>query len=797
MSNANFNYDSAAVLVGQSGSAATNGTDMLARDLLRKYMKSVSPYHYLSTKAVYVTLTIVIPLVILFSLNENLRSLLLFCWECFVKPFHARSSHSANNQQKNLESFYKTQAKIYDRTREILLKGRFDALKLAYAHLPKDNGKLVWIDIGGGTGLNIEKMSQICSLEKTFEAIYLVDLSPSLCDVAQERAARLNWTNVHIMCADACDFEISDHDSADLITFSYSLSMMPPYHAIVDHAYDLLNEQHGIVCSVDFGVQSSAHATGRVNNIGGLMNYHIPWFFRTFWRIWFECDKVFLDPSRREYLEYRFGTLKSLNLRNKTLGNIPYYIWLGVNKDQDHMLTHRFNFLADKSPYLAPVGQNGSKSLGPTNKELEIAASNVRKGLPYPSLFYQREVWRAYYDELSPHYEQFKNQYIYAFTWEDPREDAKILNLTSEDTVLAITSACDNILAYASLPNPPKRIHGVDLNPFQGHLAELKLAASRCLTYEQIWSLFGEGKINNFKELLLSQLAPHLSSNAFQYWLVEGETTFDVNGYGLYDTGSTRWALRLARYIFKVFGLTKRVEELCKARTIREQKQIWDKYIRPALFNPIVGKLLVGNPIFLWKALGVPANQAKMMGSSTMKYIVDTMDPLLERSLISSDNYFYYLTLNGRYTKDNCPTYLSKKNHEIFSNLSGSPLDSIRLHTDTLRNVLSRLASKTLTVAVIMDHMDWFDPEGIDAFNEISALQNALASNGRVLLRSAATHPWYIKTFEQLGFHCKPAAIRESGESIDRVNMYASTWVCKKSPHANYNRRMSSLDLTT
>lgn len=787
-----------AQLASPVGSVAESATGVVSRNFLKNYMHTVSPSEWVSMRTVVTTSSVLVPLVLLVLLNEDARSVVLFCWACFIKPFHAKSSHSADSQQKNLETFYKTQAKIYDKTREVLLQGRFDALQLAYSHLPCDRKGLTWIDIGGGTGLNIEKMSQICSLTETFQAIYLVDLSPSLCGIARERAERLGWTNVHIMCADACDFEIPQHESADLITFSYSLSMMPPYHAIIDHAYELLNEKHGIVCSVDFGVQSSAHATGRVNNIGGLINYHIPWIYRTFWRIWFECDKVFLDPSRREYLEYRFGTLKSINLRNKTLGNIPYYIWLGVNKDEDHMLSHRFKVLAAKSPYLAPVSENKSSSNAhyPANKELEVAASNTRKGLPFPSLFYQREIWRAYYDELSPFYDQFKNQYIYAFTWEDPREDAKILNLTKDDTVLAITSACDNILAYAALPNPPKRIHGVDLNPFQGHLAELKLAASRCLSYDEIWSLFGEGKKADFKQLLLCKLAPHLSSNAFQYWMNEGPKTFDPNGHGLYDTGFSRWALRLARYIFKLLGLTNRVKELCKARTIREQLIIWNKHIRPALFNPIVGKLLVGNPIFLWKALGVPSNQAEMMGSSTLQYIIDTMDPLLSRSLISSDNYFYYLTLNGRYSKDNCPVYLRKKNHEIFANKSGSPLDRIRLHTDTLNNVLSRLAKKSLTVAVIMDHMDWFDPNGVDAMHEISSLHNALEVNGRVLLRSAATHPWYIKNFEAMGFDCEPAAIRTSGTSIDRVNMYASTWVCKKSADENARRRMSSLDLT-
>lgn len=784
-------------LASPVGSISEAATDTVSSIFLKSYMDHVTPSDWISLKAVAFVSSILAPLILFLACNETARSMVLFCWACFIKPFHAKSAHSADSQQKNLELFYKTQAKIYDKTREVLLQGRFEALQLAYSHLPKERKGLIWIDIGGGTGLNIEKMSQICSLKDTFQAIYLVDLSPSLCEVARERVDRLKWTNVHIMCADACDFEIPQHECADLITFSYSLSMMPPYYAVIDHAYELLNENHGIVCSVDFGVQSSAHATGRVNNIGGLMNYHIPWIYRTFWRIWFECDKVFLDPSRREYLEYRFGTLKSINMRNKTLGNIPYYIWLGVNKDEDHMLSHRFKVLAARSPYLAPMEQStpSKDSQYPASKELEVAASNTRKGLPFPSLFYQREIWRAYYDELSPYYDQFKNQYIYAFTWEDPREDAKILNLTADDTVLAITSACDNILAYAALPNPPKRIHGVDLNPFQGHLAELKLAASRCLTYGEIWSLFGEGRVANFKDLLLCKLAPHLSSNAFQYWMSEGSRTFDINGHGLYDTGSTRWALRLARYIFKGLGLSGKVAELCKARTIREQQFIWNKHIRPALFNPIVGKLLVGNPIFLWKALGVPTNQAEMMGSSTLQYIIDTMDPLISRSLISTDNYFYYLTLNGRYSKDNCPVYLKKKVHEILASESNSPLDRIRLHTDTLNNVLSRLAKKSLTVAVIMDHMDWFDPKGSDAIHEITALYNALQIDGRVLLRSAATHPWYIKSFEDMGFACEPAAIRRSGHSIDRVNMYASTWVCTKTGEQNAGRRMSSLDL--
>ncbi|GMF08540.1 unnamed protein product [[Candida] boidinii] len=456
-----------------------------------------------------------------------------------------------------------------------------------------------------------------------------------------------------------------------------------------------------------------------------MKNRHNPWIFRTFWRIWFEADRVFLDPARRDYLEYRFGTLKSLNCYNKKLGNIPYYVWLGCDKDRSPAFLHRINALATESPYLAPQDVDHTAEIA-KSKGHEAALSNFARNLPYPSIYYQNDIWRVYYDEVNPQYNQFNDQYIYAFTWEDPREDAKILNLSSKDTVLAITSAGDNILAYASLPDPPRRIHGVDLNPAQNHLMELKLASFKALKRDDVWQMFGSGRIDNFRDLLVNKLAPHMSSNAFQYWYDKGPNTFDVNSRGLYNTGFSRWALRLARYVFRICGVTEYIEKLCSATTMEEQKQIWDKKIKPTLFNPIVSKLLVGNPLFLWKALGVPANQAAMMGPSVIKYVVDTLDPVIGRSLISTDNYFYYLTLMGKYSQDNCPDYLKK---DIYKKFSGpnSPIDNIRLHTDLLNDVFARLTKNSLTVAVIMDHMDWFDPEGTDADDEINALYGALA----------------------------------------------------------------------
>ncbi|CDO96372.1 unnamed protein product [Kluyveromyces dobzhanskii CBS 2104] len=746
-----------------------------------------------SPKVVGAGVGIVFPLILLFIFNEAASSVVQFCWQCFFKPFTSVTHNS--NQQQNLEQFYKSQAKFYDRTRRILLQGRETSLKLSLSHLSKRTGN-VWIDVGGGTGFNISQMSLLTNLKTTFDKVYLIDLSPSLCEVARKRCKDHGWTNVEVICGDACDFEIQE-ESAQLITFSYSLSMIPSFYAAIDHAVSLLDTKNGVISCIDFGVTNDAMLVGRTNTLGGLVNRHIPWLFRTFWRLWFEFDKVFLDPARREYLEYRFGTIKSLNCYNFKLGKIPYYIWLGCNKDHEQHLQARFVNLAPVSPYLAPINSSSPNSQ-PMTKAMVAALENTKKGLPYPSLFYQKEHWRVYYDEVSPEYHQFKNSYIYAFTWEDPEEDVNILNIQPDDTVLAITSAGDNILHYASLPNPPKRIHGVDLNPCQSHLAELKLAALRSLDFSQVWQIFGEGKIDRFENILLTKLAPHLSSNAFQYWFENGTKTFDVNGRGLYDTGFTKWALRLARFIFKAANLTDDIDLLCKAKTLEEQRTIWDEKIKPVLFNRVVGKVLVGNPLFLWSALGVPRNQAKMMGSSTLQYIIDTLDPVINKSLISDDNYFYYLTLKRKYSRDSCPDYLKESGFNMLSQKGEDcALDRIRLHTDTLKDVCERLSKKAVSIAIIMDHMDWFDPSSEDVDLEIKALWLVLNSRGRVMLRSASKSPWYIKNFEKFGFSCKAVSARYPGKCIDRVNMYASTWVCQKiSMTAGINnRRLSSLNL--
>ena len=341
----------------------------------------------------------------------------------------------------------------------------------------------------------------------------------------------------------------------------------------------------------DFYVAGQHSFADHVDRDYGVQSRHVNWLSRQFWRIWFEFDRVFLDSARRDYLEYRFGTIKSLNGRNGFIVpfiiRIPYYVWLGCKKDRDPNVHKRLDAIATESPYLRPALGTDTMDVQIHSKAYDQAIINLEANLPLPSFLYQRRLWRIPYDPKLRKHAQFTN-YIYAFTWviaswmsltkqEDPREDQKILNITKEDVMLVISSAGDNALSYA-IASRPSRIHCVDVNPCQNHLLELKLAALVSLPHHDIWQLFGLGRHPNFKNLLHHTLSPHLSSHALQFW-VHNASHFDPKGKGLYETGYSGWAVKFARWLFGIMNVKEDVKKMCEATTLEGQIEIYESKV--------------------------------------------------------------------------------------------------------------------------------------------------------------------------------------------------------------------------
>jgi S-adenosylmethionine-diacylgycerolhomoserine-N-methlytransferase len=204
-----------------------------------------------------------------------------------------------------LEAFYGAQANDYDAYRRRLLHGREEMM----AALPIQQGDRL-LDLGGGTGSNLEALGERRQL---LRSATVVDLSPSLLGIARERIARNEWDNVAAVQADATTYEPPD-GPVDLVTFSYSLTMIPDWFLALDRALANL-KPGGAIGVVDFYVARKWPAEG--------MRRHSR-FQRTWWPAMFGWDNVFLSPDHLPYLRERFEKLK---LEERT-GRMPYMLGL-------------------------------------------------------------------------------------------------------------------------------------------------------------------------------------------------------------------------------------------------------------------------------------------------------------------------------------------------------------------------------------------------------------------------------------------------------------------------------------
>lgn len=225
-----------------------------------------------------------------------------------VKPVRGDS------HETRLENFYSGQAVGYDDFRRRLLQGRQEL----YDSLEVPTGG-IWIEMGGGTGANLEYLaSRIHDLER----VYIVDLSQSLLQVAKRRCAERGWTNVETCHADATTFQ--PPKPADVVTFSYSLTMIPDWFAAIDNAKQMLRDG-GTLGVVDFYVSRKYPTDGNMRH---------GWFTRNFWPVWFGNDNVFPSSDHLPYLQRHFRTRKLVERRAKIpylpLVRAPYYQFRGT-----------------------------------------------------------------------------------------------------------------------------------------------------------------------------------------------------------------------------------------------------------------------------------------------------------------------------------------------------------------------------------------------------------------------------------------------------------------------------------
>jgi len=623
-------------------------------------------------------------------------------YNIWFKPMKKTKSH-----KDRLDHFYSDQAKSYDSFRKKFLWGREHMMSTLCAYLDNIQEELVWIDLGGGTGANMLMMFEHIN-PKRFKKIYIIDLCKSLCDEAQKKVNENNLGHiVEIICMDATIFK--PEFQAHLVTFSYSLSMMPNFLKAVDNAISVMRDD-GYFGITDFYVSSKYDQCYR----------QMSWFRRVFWKSIFDLDGIYIGPERRMYIEHK---LKMLYEKNAD-GSLPYVPFL-------------------KPPYYIWIGNK-------TGKTNHIVSEHKKAPVLFPPTF------------------------LYHQSWEDPREDEKVLDLNKNDVCLTLTSGGCNSLNL--LLNDVKHVVSVDINPAQSALLELKTVALQELEYDDFWDLFGKGKSKYIAYLYENKLEPFLSEMSRVFW--------DKNIYffndGLYYHGSMGNVCKLLKYIMSFLGITKQINNVLEADSINEQVKLFNNiwcvwwFMRLGFLKWFMNILLF-NSITVWYAGGVPNRQRSLIlkdENNLVNYMGRCINGILNNSHIKTENYFYYNIFRGMYSKINCPAYLKLNN---YLKLRDGRLQKLTISTNTF---IDELKSREYSKVILMDHMDWQNDKY--ASDIADSLWDNLKDGGITILRSASYSPFYLKYFEEKGFDIKCVSRIDQNDYLDRVNMYASFYVIKK-----------------
>lgn len=220
-----------------------------------------------------------------------------------------------NSHAERLNHFYCGQASNYDSFRKRMLHGRAEMMRSI--EIP-EGGR--WIDFGGGTGANFEAIGDEIS---RLHSVEIVDLCLPLLKIAESRIRSQGWTNVTTRRDDVTSYR--PDQPVDVVTFSYSLTMIPNWFDAIENAVQVL-KPGGQIGIVDFYVSKKHPAEGRRrHNLAT----------RTFWPAWFQSDNVFVSADHLPYLSSKFETQSIVETAGKLpfvpLLKIPHYRFVGRN----------------------------------------------------------------------------------------------------------------------------------------------------------------------------------------------------------------------------------------------------------------------------------------------------------------------------------------------------------------------------------------------------------------------------------------------------------------------------------
>lgn len=325
--------------------------------------------------------------------------------------------------------------------------------------------------------------------------------------------------------------------------------------------------------------------------------------------------------------------------------------------------------------------------------------------------------------------------FVYPQIWEDPEVDLHALKIKETSRIMTIASGGCNIMNY--LTARPESIQAVDLNPAHVALARLKIAAAKHLPdYESFFLFFGHADDKRNIENYDRYIAPNLDAFSKKYW--EGRSLIygrRINYFrrNLYQFGLLGRSISFVHILARFYGQNPR--ELLEARSLEEQKEIFDRTLGP-LFDKKIVRFLCNIPVSLY-GLGIPPAQFDALAASAGGDMAALLKARLERLACGfpiQDNYFAWQAFGKGYDRQNkkaIPRYLRQDYYETLKAHAGR----VEVHHTSLSGFLDSQPENSLDCYIFLDAQDWMNKAQLNAL--WNGVMRTARPGARVIFRTA------------------------------------------------------------
>jgi S-adenosylmethionine-diacylglycerol 3-amino-3-carboxypropyl transferase len=244
---------------------------------------------------------------------------------------------------------------------------------------------------------------------------------------------------------------------------------------------------------------------------------------------------------------------------------------------------------------------------------------------------------------------------LYSTSDEDNTSELRALNITPEDEVISVTGSGCRTLSL--LTQNPRSVVSVDYSPGQNYLLELKLAAIRTFSYDELLQFFGVDECTT-RWTMFESLQEKISPEAAAYFRRHRPA---IERGVLFSGRHERFYVRVvAPMIHLLYG--RQLKKIYSCSSIEDQERIYREEIDGKLW-----RWLIRNG-FSERTLRMILNDDKyhieIHVPSIGDYMLDRLNHTFSHHL-ARDNHWISFMLNGKYpSRTSLPHFLLQENYE-------------------------------------------------------------------------------------------------------------------------------------